>query len=120
MDDLELREALRELPRVSPPTNFTETVLSRLRAARSSRRPAPVWLAPVLVAAAVLVAGVGLRRAERLRRAQSIRDETRSISREVDALKRTLPSPVIDLGEKDGVRYVLDLRRLPGYRGGTL
>jgi len=119
VDDLELREALGELPRVSPSGDFTETVLRRLRPGSRSRRPAPVWLAPAL-AAAVLVAGIGVRRAERQRRVLSIRDETRSIAREVNALKKTLPSPVIDLGEKDGVRYVLDLRRLPGYRGGTL
>jgi hypothetical protein len=35
-------------------------------------------------------------------------------------MKRALPSPVIDLGKKDGVRYVLDLRRVPAPRGGVL
>lgn len=119
MDDLELREALRDLPRVAPSGVFTDLVLRRLRAGERAPRTFPAWLAPAL-AAAVLVAGIGLEREERRREARSMRDETQAIAHEVDSMKKTLPSPLVDLGEKDGVRYVLDLRRLPGYRGGTL
>ena len=117
MDERDVTDALRDLPRVGPSEGFSERVLRKART--GSRRRPDRWRAPVLIAAAA-VAALGIAGERRHRRERAIRDETRSIARELEGMKRTLPSPVIDLGKKDGVRYVLDLRRVPAPRGGIL
>ena len=118
MDDNELIDALRALPRTSPSAAFSEGVLRRIREGARPRRSVP-WGASAVVAA-VVVAGAGWARERHRRETKAIREETREIAREIEGMKRTLPSPMIDLGEKDGVRYVFDLRRAPVPRGGTL
>ena len=117
MDERDVADVLRDLPRVGPSEGFAERVLRKARAG-GGRRP-DGWRAPVLVAAAT-AAALGIAGERRHRRERALRDETRSIARELEGMKRTLPSPVIDLGRKDGVRYVLDLRRVPAPRGGIL
>ena len=118
MDERELTEAIRELPRVGPGDGFTEAVLRRARAGGPEPRFRP-WRSSLLIAAAAVVA-LGVAREQRRRQERELRDEARSIARELEGMKRALPSPVIDLGGKDGVRYVLDLRRVPAARGGVL
>lgn len=117
MDERELIEALRDLPRIVPCPGFSDSALRRFRLARETKSRS--WRTPVLIAAAA-VAAVGVARVRERRQARALRDETRAIARELEGMKRTLPSPVIDLGKKDGVRYVLDLRRVPASRGGIL
>jgi len=118
MDENELIEALRALPKTSPSAAFSDGVLRRIQEDARRKRSVP-WGASALLAAAV-VAATGLARERHRREARAIREETRAIAREIEGMKRTLPSPLIDLGEKDGVRYVFDLRRAPVSRGGTL
>jgi len=118
MDENELIEMLRALPKTSPSAGFSDGVLRRIREGARPRRTIP-WGASALLAAAV-IAGAGFARERHRREARAIREETRAIAREIEGMKRTLPSPLIDLGEKDGVRYVFDLRRAPVPRGGTL
>ena len=118
MDENELIEALRALPRTSPSAAFSDGVLRRIREGARPRRSVP-WRASALLAAAA-VAGAGWVREHHRQEARALREETRAIAREIEGMKRTLPSPLIDLGEKDGIRYVFDLRRPPVSRGGTL
>ena len=117
MDERELIEALRDLPRIVPGHDFSDAVLRRLRRDRDTKSRS--WRTPVLIAAAA-VAAVGIATERERRQTRALRDETRAIARELEGMKRTLPSPVIDLGRTDGVRYVLDLRRVPASRGGIL
>ena len=118
MDERELKEALRDLPRIVPSGQFSDSVLRRVR--RDSRETKPrAWRAPLLIAAVAIAAG-GIARERERRQARAIQEETRAIAREIEGMRRTLPSPMIDLGERDGVRYVLDLRRVPASRGGIL
>jgi hypothetical protein len=117
MDDRDLGDLLRELPRVRAGADFDARVLRRIRGGR----PAPRWvraLLPALAAAGAIVFAAALRRQETRR--EAVREETRALARELDEMKRALPSPVVDVGGEDGVRYVIDLRRLPGRRGGVL
>jgi hypothetical protein len=118
VDERDLKEALRGLPRIVPSGQFSDSVLRRIR--RDSREPRPrAWRAPLLIAS-VALAAAGIARERERRQARALEDETRAIARELEGMKRTLPSPMIDLGQRDGVRYVLDLRRVPAARGGIL
>ena len=118
MDEREVREVLRELPRVRPSAGFASRVAGRIRSNRAPRRGARVFL-PAVAAAAAFAFAAGIR-IEAVRKDRAIRRETRALAREIREMKRTLPSPVIELGEENGVRYVIDLRRLPGRRDGVL
>jgi len=118
VDERDVAEVLRDLPRIGPSDGFSERVLRKARSGGRTPR-AGRWRAPVLIAAAA-VAALGIAGEQRRRRERALRDETRSIARELEGMKRALPSPMIDLGKKDGVRYVLDLRRVPAPRGGIL
>ena len=118
MDDGDIGDLLRELPRVRAGADFDARVLRRLRA---GRRPAPRWrraLLPAIAAAGAVVFAAVLRREETRR--EAVRQETRALARELDEMKQALPSPVVDVGEENGVRYVIDLRRFPGRRDGVL
>ena len=118
MDERELKEALRDLPRIVPSGRFSDSVLRRIREDGRELK-SRAWRAPVLIAAAALAAA-GIARERERRQARALRDETRAIAQEIEGMRRTLPSPMIDLGKRDGVRYVLDLRRVPASRGGIL
>jgi len=118
VDERELKEALRELPRIVPGDRFSDSVLRRIRRETREKKPR-AWRAPLLTAA-VVIAAAGIARERQRRHARALEDETRAIAREIEGMKRTLPSPMIDLGQRDGVRYVLDLRRVPASRGGIL
>lgn len=117
MDERDVAGVLRDLPRIGPGDGFSERVLRKART--GGRTGSGGWRAPVLIAAAA-ASVLGIAGEQRRRRERALRDETRSIARELEGMKRALPSPVIDLGKKDGVRYVLDLRRVPAPRGGVL
>ena len=120
MDEREVKEALRDLPRIAPSAQFSDSVLRRIRRDARETKTRP-WRAPLVFAAVALaVAGIARERERERRQARALRDETRAIAREIEGMRRTLPSPMIDLGKSDGVRYVLDLRRVPASRGGIL
>jgi hypothetical protein len=118
VDERELKEALRDLPRIVPSGPFADSVLRRIREDAREAKPRP-WRGPLLIAA-VAIAAAGVARERERRQARALENETRAIAREIEGMKRTLPSPMIDLGQRDGVRYVLDLRRVPAARGGIL
>ena len=117
MDERDVREALRELPRQRASAGFSARVRRRIRDARPRPRRSALVPIAAAAAAAALVAAV---RVDTVRRERALRRETRELAREIEEMKRTLPSPFVDLGERDGVRYVIDLRRAPGRPGGTL
>lgn len=118
MDERELKEALRDLPRIVPSGHLSNSVLRRIRS-ETREAKGRFWRAPALVAA-VALAAAGIAKDRERRQARVLQDETRALAREIEGMRRTLPSPMIDLGKRDGVRYVLDLRRVPASRGGIL
>jgi hypothetical protein len=118
MDERDVTELLRDLPRLRASERFTETVRERVRGGPPRRDSRRIVL-PALAAAAAfaVVAGVRL---DSLRRDRELRRETHALAREIEEMKRTLPSPLVEVGGEDGARYVVDLRRLPGRRDGVL
>ena len=116
MDEADVRDALKDLPRYAASAGFAAGVRRRIRGVppRRSRLLLP------LAAAASAFAFAGALRLEAVRRERALRRETGALVREIEEMKRTLPSPYVEVGERDGVRYVIDLRRPPGRRSGTL
>ncbi|HVR30385.1 MAG TPA: hypothetical protein VMS86_12735 [Thermoanaerobaculia bacterium] len=126
MDDRELRDLLRRLPRDSAPPDFGARILARLdgvdRRARARRRAAPALgfaLALVLAAGAAVTwtwqRREGLRE-DRIARArlESLEHEYRDLQDELAELQRLVASaqPVVGV-EGPGERgYVLDLGEL--------
>jgi hypothetical protein len=117
MDEADVREALKDLPRLTASAGFAAGVRRRIHGAPPRTR-GRMLLPVAAVAAAFAFAGVV--RLDAVRRERALRRETRALAREIEEMKRTLPSPVVEVGERDGVRYVIDLRRPPGRRSGTL
>jgi len=118
MDERDVTELLRDLPRARAGEGFTEAVRQRIRGG-SPRPDRPRIVAAALAAAAAFALVAGLR-LDALRRDREIRRETRALAREIEEMKRTLPSPLVEVGGENGARYVVDLRRLPGRRDGVL
>ena len=117
MDEADVRDALKDLPRYTASAGFAAGVRRRIRSVPPRRRSRA--LLP-LAAAAAAFAFAGALRLDAVRRERALRQETRALAREIEEMKRTLPSPVVEVGERDGIRYVIDLRRPPGRRSGTL
>jgi hypothetical protein len=127
MDERDVAELLRSLPRARAGEGFTDAVRGRIRGGSSRRhlgkrgdpRDRRRIVLPALVAAGAFAVVAGLR-FDALRRDREIRRETRALAREIEEMKRTLPSPLVEVSGENGTRYVVDLRRLPGRRDGVL
>jgi hypothetical protein len=119
MEDRDVEGALRELPRLGAAEDFSRRVLDRIH--RKEEAPGRGRRRAIALMLAVAAAGGAwqVRRIEQ-RRAEAVRIETRAIAREIERMKNAIPSPVIDLGREGNVRYVVDLRRIPGSRSGVL
>ncbi len=118
MDERDVARLLRELPRTRASAGFAARVGNRI-AAGSPRRRRGRLAVPALAAAAVFAVVAGIRIGA-VRRDRELQRETRALAREIDEMKRALPSPLVEVGGEDGARYVVDLRRLPGRREGVL
>jgi hypothetical protein len=128
MDERDVAELLRSLPRARAGEGFTDAVRERIRGGSprrhlgkrgDPRRDRRRIVLPALVAAGAFAVVAGLR-LDALRRDREIRRETRALAREIEEMKRTLPSPLVEVSGENGARYVVDLRRLPGRRDGVL
>ena len=116
MDERDVSELLRDLPRLRAGAGFPAAVRNRLRRVPPLRRGIRIAVPAVAAAAAfAFVLRLDARRKDR-----ELRQETRALAREIEEMKRTLPSPLVEVGGENGARYVVDLRRLPGRRGGVL
>ncbi len=122
MNDNDVRELLRGLPRARASSDFTSRVLARVE--QPGRRP--VWIAAAAAAAAVLLVVGAAWRVEQTRRHDARRAEVAALRSEADQLADELKqlraqeqasSPVLYLGGDDQVDVVLDLRRLAGGGG---
>lgn len=121
MEDHNLRQLLRDMPREQARTGFTSRVLAGLDAGPEPRSWR-TWQQPRLVlATAALVAVVGsagflqvradrheeMRKAEARKILQELRSEHESLEREL----RSLSEPVIYVGGNENVDLVVDLSR---------
>jgi len=118
MDERDVTALLRGLPRAAASEGFTDAVRGRIRGGPPRRSFRRVVL-PALAAAAAFALVAGLR-LDAVRRDREIRRETRALAREIEEMKRTLASPLVEVSGENGARYVVDLRRLPGRRDGVL
>lgn len=119
MRDEHLNQLLRELPRYKASDGLAEAVERDIRARateRSATHHRSNRIAGMLVTAAVTlsVAGGTLFLTQQIRereRIDALQSQHRALAAEISALRAAVDfEPVIDLGEDDGVRYVLDLR----------
>lgn len=120
MDDGQLDELLRGLPRERASDRFTAQVMLRLQPPRPARRwPLKLALAAGLAAVALAAVSFGLWRAERLAK-QEIQEQIHQLRTEHRELEATLAHlrtqeerarPVVYLGGDQRVDYVLDLRK---------
>lgn len=121
MEDHNLRQLLRDMPREQARTGFTSRVLAGLDAGPRPRS-GQTWRQPRLVlATAALAAVVGsagflqvradrheeMRKAEARKILQELRSEHESLEREL----RSLSEPVIYVGGNEDVDLVVDLSR---------
>lgn len=114
MNDETISKLLGSLERVPASERFTSEVMSRLGGPKKPAAPS-TRLARWAVAATLLTAtglGVGLeveRRAEE-KATLALAAERQAIEDELTRLRTNLVfDPVIEIGERDGVRYVLDV-----------
>jgi len=115
MNDEQLNELLRSLPRRDSSAGFTTRVLSRLDEER--REPARFpWAMAAALAAFVTVAGLSgqyfVEKQQSVERVEAFRVERQRITEELDELKRMAEQrePVIYLGGNEEAEYVIDLR----------
>lgn len=122
MEDHNLGQLLRELPREQARAGFTARVLENLdakpepRAWRTWRTPRLVLAAAALVAA-VASAGILQLRADRheeLRKAEArkVLQELRSEHEQLERELRSLSEPVVYVGGNEDVDLVVDLSRV--------
>lgn len=114
MQNEHLKKLLNELPRQDAGERFTDSVLARIeaRGGRESRTSPRSWLAAA-AAAIVLAAGAGHFIIEQREEAriEAITAQHRALEAEIAALREQASfDPVIDIGQDDGVQYILDLR----------
>lgn len=111
MNDEEIGNILRKLPRVGTSEGFTRSVMARVE---GSRRRAPrVWMVAALIAAVLGVGGMTvdslLDREEPADTREELLAEAEQLERELAELRRLTEqlSPEVELGTRDGQRYVL-------------
>ena len=118
MNDDQLRELIRSLPRQDASKGFEQSLRGRLESKRQAPRAEPSYRRWALAAALTVIlagsAAVGLqRRSDRIlaeRRNEEIRMETEAIRQELLALQREAEQNTeIYLGGSAGGDYVLDL-----------
>ena len=114
MRNRHLRELLRELPRHEASEGFTESITRRL-AQSDQVRGARRWRLALLSAAATLVITAGAAHLAIQQRAQArleaFENQRRQLQAEIAEIRdQTEFEAVIDMGQEDGVRYILDLR----------
>lgn len=112
MNERELSEAIRALPRLKASPAFNREVMRRLRW-RPRQRPRFWRLAAAVAMAACLVATLqiaALQQAERKRMA-ALRAEQQRIEAELEAVKRIAADtePVVVLENDQGTRVIVDL-----------
>lgn len=117
MEDQRMIELLRELPRERARSGFTARVLARLDEPQVPVRRWPARLAPVALAASlvlVVIAGTVIREqrreAEALEAVRALRAEHSRIERELQDLSSA--PPVYYLGGDEDVDLVMDLRKV--------
>ena len=108
-----LRQLLRELPRHGATEGFTQSVTRRL--VRSDRRGDARWKLALLSAAATLAVTAGAAHLAIQHREQSrieaFEQQRRQLQAEIAEIRdQTEFEAVIDIGQEDGIHYVLDLR----------
>lgn len=111
-----LRRAFRSLPRVRASSDFTDRVLARLAAGEARRHGQLRWAAAALLVTVVGVGAlweVGERRHEirQQRRAEALRQESRAIERELEALRSLAAGgePSLYLTGTEGYEVVMSL-----------
>jgi hypothetical protein len=121
VEDQQIGELLRELPRERARTGFTARVVQKLDAREAGRpalrwRPVAALTAALLVAAALSAGLLQKRQAETVRTAEArqlleeIRAEHGRLAREVEEISEP---PVIYLGGDEDVDFVVDLSQVP-------
>lgn len=116
MQDTHLRQLLGELPRHNASENFSKAVMHRV-AARNTTSVGIFrsWGFAFVTAVATIVVALGatiltLEQREQAR-IEALQNQHRDLKAEIAALQAQVDfDPVIDLGQDNGVRYVLDLR----------
>ncbi|MDX1582446.1 MAG: hypothetical protein R3338_02495 [Thermoanaerobaculia bacterium] len=115
MQDEHLDELLQRLPRHEASMGFTGTVMNEI-GSHERKRPPSLSRRSGLAAAAAIVIAIGAaslileeREQEKL---EAIAEQHRALESEIAAMREEVRSfdPVIDMGQDDGVRYILDLR----------
>jgi hypothetical protein len=121
MSDEDIGRLIRELPRATASTGFSQRVLQKLDDASGRRRARRRHFVLAITAAAVLAGLVSqdhlrrrLERSRALERVQALRDEYQELQREVEKLRALAreADPVLELGGTERVDFVFDLREL--------
>lgn len=114
MNDIEIGESLRALPRASASPGFTSEVLRRIRQERSVQRQPLVWrMAAAVAFAACLIAAVqiGVMHHGQRQRIAKLRSERIKLAAELEAVKKIAQQtqPVVVFENDDGTRVIVDL-----------
>lgn len=114
MNDEKIGSILRKLPRVEASEGFTRSVMEGIDG-EGRRRGSRVWMVAAALTAAVLGAGGltvnSLLDREEPEAREELLAETEQLERELAELRRLTEqlSPEVELGVRDGQRYVLAL-----------
>ena len=116
MNDRDLTNLLRGLPRTSASPRFDSDVMRAIRTAGTPRRPAFAWRVAAAFAMAfclILAVQIGVlrqREAARTARMEALRAEQHRIEAELAAVKEEASTyePVVVLEHSDGTRVVVD------------
>jgi hypothetical protein len=116
MNDTQIAESLRRLPRTSASPSFTSDVLRVVRRDTAERRPARLsWRAAAAFAMAaclLIVAHAALLRHDHRERLAALRAEQQQIAAELQDVKRAAPRndpPVVVLENDEGTRVIVEL-----------
>jgi hypothetical protein len=117
MNDTQIAESLRRLPRTNASPSFTSDVLRTVRQERAERRPARLsWRTAAAFAMAaclvIIIGQIALLRHDRQERMAALRAEQRQLAAELQDVKRGVPAtepPVVVLENDEGTRVIVEL-----------
>ena len=113
MNDTQLTELLRALPRTNASPQFSSDVMRAVRNAAPEPRPAFTWrvaaaFAMALCLVLVIQAGLVQHAKDKQARLEAMRAEQHRIESELAAVKQQTYEPVVVLEHTDGTRVVVD------------